>query len=389
MTDRTYLSWPFLEDRHRALADEIDRWAMANVEGARSAADEDTACRTLVSALGRDGFLRYVVPDGAGESSGVDVRSICIIRETLARHWSLADFSYAMQGLGSAPVWLSGSEELRGKYLPGVADGTAICGFALSEKEAGSNVAATALQAQRDGGDFVLDGEKTWISNAGVADFYTVFARTGEAEGAKGISAFVVDADAPGLDVRERIALSAPHPLGTLRFSACRVPAANRLGHGGDGFGIAMSTLDIYRATVGAAALGFARRALDESVRHAAAREVIERPLVDFQMTQQKLADMACAVDASALVVYRAAWAKDSGAERVTREASIAKLFATEAAQRVIDDAVQLFGGMGVVSGHPVEQLYRDIRPLRIYEGTSEIQRIVISREIMKGERAE
>lgn len=391
MLDRTFLSWPFFEPRHSNIAVEIDEWASANVPAAREAADEDTACRALVSALGRDGWLRYVVgnDDGNASDGGIDVRSLCLIRETLARHWGLADFAFAMQGLGSCPISLFGSEELKAKYLGAVSEGTCITAFALSETEAGSDVAATATAAVRDGDDFVLDGEKAWISNAGIADVYVVFARTGEAPGGMGLSAFAVDADTPGLEVSERVAVMSPHPLGTVRLSACRVGAGQRLGDGGDGFKIAMATLDVFRATVGAAALGFARRALQESARRVREREVFDQPLSKFQMIQQKIADMAAAIDTSALVVYRAAWAKDTGSGRATREASIAKMTATESAQKVIDDAVQIFGGLGVVSGHPVEELYRDIRPLRIYEGTTEIQKIIIAREVMKQTEAD
>jgi acyl-CoA dehydrogenase len=289
-----------------------------------------------------------------------------------------------MQGLGSAPITLSGSDDRRSRYLPRVASGSAVCAFALSEEGAGSDVSALETIAESDGSDYVLSGQKTWISNAGIADFYVIFARTGEEPGAKGLSAFVVDADTPGLEVSERIRVSSPHPLGSLRLSACRVPSSHRLGNGGDGFRIAMATLDVFRSTVAAAALGFSRRALQESVARVREREVFGRPLAEYQMIQQKIADMAATVDAGALLVYRAAWTKDQGAERVTREASIAKMMVTESAQRVIDDAVQIFGGLGVVAGHPVEELYRDIRPLRIYEGTTEIQKIVIAREVLK-----
>ncbi|MCH7549628.1 MAG: acyl-CoA dehydrogenase family protein, partial [Candidatus Krumholzibacteriota bacterium] len=284
MLDRTFLDWPFLEPRHREIAAEIEEWALANIPAARDAADEDAACRALVSALGRDGWLRYVVGDAPDDGGGIEVRSLCLIRETLARHWGLADFAFAMQGLGSCPISLYGSAELKSKYLGAVSEGTCVTAFALSEKDAGSNVAATALAAVRDGDDFFLDGEKTWISNAGIADMYVVFARTGEAPGAKGLSAFAVDADTPGLEVSERIVTTSPHPLGTLRLSACRVGARQRLGDGGDGFEIAMATLDVFRTTVGAAALGFSRRALQQSARRVRERKVFDQPLSDFQM---------------------------------------------------------------------------------------------------------
>jgi acyl-CoA dehydrogenase len=383
----THLDWPFFDDTHRELHAAAETWAQEHVAAARAEADEDAATRRLVRELGEAELLRHVVvaPRG-GVSKRLDVRSICVVREVLARHWGLADFAFAMQGLGSGPVSLFGSEALRAAWLPRVASGDAIAAFALSEKAAGSNVAAIATTARRDGDGFVIDGEKTWISNAGIADVYVVFARTGEAPGAKGLSAFVVDAESDGLEVTERIPVSAPHPLGTLRFDGCRVGSDSRLGGGGDGFRVAMATLDVFRSTVGAAALGFARRALALATEHARKRIVFEQPLAEFQMTQQKLADMVADVDTSALAVYRAAWTKDGGADRVTREAAVAKLVATEAAQRVIDQAVQIHGGLGVVSGHPVEELYREIRPLRIYEGTSEIQRVIIAREHLKEE---
>jgi acyl-CoA dehydrogenase len=311
------------------------------------------------------------------------VRSLCLIRETLARHEGLADFSFAMQGLGSGPITLFGGDDLKSEFLPAVRGGAKIAAFALSEPDAGSDVAAIATTARAEGGDYVLDGEKTWISNGGIADFYVVFARTGGAPGTRGLSAFVVDAEAPGIEIAERIELIAPHPLARLRFDGCRVPASRLLGAPGDGFKIAMATLDVFRSTVGAAALGMARRALDAALRRASSRQLFGAPLAELQMIQGKLADMALAVDASALLVYRAAWDKDGGAQRVTRQASMAKLHATEAAQRVIDDAVQIHGGLGVVAGHPVERLYREIRALRIYEGASEVQKVIIARQAL------
>ncbi|HEV7367738.1 acyl-CoA dehydrogenase family protein [Arenibaculum sp.] len=386
MPDRSFLSWPFLDDAHRDLAGEIESWAAAELAPLAHGAERDLdgTCRTLVRRLGEDGWLRRVVPAShGGAAERLDVRSLCLIRETLARHLGLADFSFAMQGLGSAPISLFGGRDLKDRYLPGVRDGRAIAAFALSEPDAGSDVAATATTAIRDGGDWVLDGAKTWISNGGIADHYVVFARTGEAPGAKGLSAFVVDADAPGLEIAERIEVTAPHPLATLRFAGCRVPGDRLIGRPGEGFRIAMATLDVFRSTVGAAALGFARRALDEALTRAASRRIFGATLADLQLVQAKLADMAVEVDAAALLVYRAAWTKDGGAERVTREASMAKLYATEAAQRVIDAAVQIFGGLGVTRGVPVEELYREIRPLRIYEGASEVQKIVIARQTL------
>ena len=318
----------------------------------------------------------------------LDARTICLAREIFAFHDGLADFAFAMQGLGSGPITLFGSPDLQARYLPLVAQGRAIAAFALSEPDAGSDVAALAMTAKPDGNAHVrLNGTKTFISNGGIADFYVVFARSGEAPGAKGLSAFVVDADAAGLRVAERIEVIAPHPLATLAFDNVRVPVANRLGAPGEGFKVAMATLDIFRATVGAAALGFARRALHESIERAATRNLFGAPLGDLQMTQSAIADSATEVDAAALLVYRAAWMKDQGAARVTREAAMAKMFATEAAQRVIDRAVQLFGGLGVTKGVKVEELYREIRALRIYEGATEVQKIVIAREVLKGER--
>lgn len=382
MPDRSFLDWPFLDDRHRGLAGDLERWAEAEI-GARDEADIDAACRRLVERLGADGWLRYAVPGPDGAFERLDVRSLCLIRETLARHEGLADFAFAMQGLGSGSIGLFGSEDLRRTYLPAVAAGRKIAAFALSEPEAGSDVAAIATTAEPADDHFVLNGTKTWISNGGIADFYTVFARTGDAPGTRGLSALVVDADTPGLRIAGRIEVIAPHPLATLAFEDCRVPRAHLLGEPGQGFRIAMATLDVFRATVGAAALGFARRALDEALVRAATRKLFGGPLAELQMIQAKLADMATAIDAAALLIYRAAWAKDAGAERITREASMAKLFATEAAQRVIDDAVQIFGGLGIVSGQPVERLYREIRALRIYEGASEVQKVIIARQAL------
>jgi len=367
---------------------QLRAWADAHVDAdAGHDGDTDARCRELVRGLGADGWLRHVVvkPHG-GLADRLDVRSLCLIRETLAWYSGLADFTFAMQGLGSGAISLFGSERLRKHYLNDVAAGSRIAAFALSEEAAGSNVAAIATTACKDGDGYVIDGAKTWISNAGIADFYVVFARTGEKPGAGGLSAFVVDADTPGLSVGARVDVIAPHPLGSLQFDECRVSENNIVGNAGDGFKVAMATLDVFRATVGAAALGFARRALAESIDRTRSRVVFGKPLAEFQLTRGKLADMAVDVDASALLVYRAAWEHDAGTGRVTREAAMAKLHATEAAQRVIDQAVQLFGGQGVVSGGVVERLYRDIRPLRIYEGTSEIQKLVIAKEVLKSE---
>lgn len=384
MADKTFLDWPFFEPRHRALAAELDRWAHANL-AAIDHADVDAACRQIVAMLGRDGWLAHSAPDPEQSNAKLDVRTLAIMRETLARHEGLADFSFAMQGLGAGPISLFGTVEQRTAWLSATRRGAAIAAFALSEPASGSDVANISTAARRDGGDYVIDGEKTWISNGGIADVYVVFARTGEGPGAKGLSAFIVPGDAKGLHIAERIAVIAPHPLARLRFDACRVPAANMIGKPGDGFRIAMATLDVFRCTVGAAALGFARRALEEAASRAANRQLFGAPLGALQMVQGHLADMAVDVDASALLVYRAAWTKDQGAARVTREAAMAKLYATEAAQRVIDAAVQLHGGDGVRSGHPVEKLYREIRALRIYEGASDVQKVVIARSLSGG----
>lgn len=382
MADRSFLSWPFFEQRHRAFAADLDAWAEVEIDPLPEAHEDtvDAACAEILSRLARGGWLSRAVPDADG---ALDVRTLCLTRETLARRSALADFVFAMQGLGSGPISLFGTPEQKAGWLPRVARGEAAAAFALSEPEAGSDAAALATTATRTPSGWRIDGTKTWISNGGIASFYVVFARTGEAPGARGLSAFVVPSDAPGLSVTERIPLIAPHPLATLRFDGCEVGPDALIGSGGEGFRIAMATLDVFRPTVGAAALGLARRALDEALRRSSTRTLFGAPLADLQMTQAALADMALGVDASALLVYRAAWTKDSGAPRVTREAAMAKLHATETAQAVIDAAVQLFGGQGVVSGHIVERLYRDVRALRIYEGASEVQKVVIARQAL------
>jgi acyl-CoA dehydrogenase len=369
------LDWPFFEPRHRDLAHALQSWAVQHVSTAH-AGDVDNACRALVQSLGAGGWLVHAV----GEA--IDTRAICLIRETLARHNGLADFAFAMQGLGSGAISLAGSAEQKARYLPRVARGEAIAAFALSEPEAGSDVAALACHARAEGDAYLLNGEKTWISNGGIADFYVVFARTG-APGSRGISAFIVDADTPGFEIAERIDVIAPHPLARLRFSQCRVPASQRIGAEGEGFRTAMRTLDVFRTSVAAAALGFARRALDEALQRATTRKMFGGVLADFQLTQAKLAQMATTIDSAALLTYRAAWQRDQGAS-VTREAAMAKMVATEGAQQVIDAAVQLFGGLGVVSEMPVERLYREIRALRIYEGATEVQQLIIARELLK-----
>ena len=391
MADTSFLDWPFFEDAHRAFAAELDRWAGQHVSGLVDHHDVDGSCQRLVKALGEAGFLRHVIvaPHG-GAADRIDVRTLCIARETLGRHHALADFAFAMQGLGTGSISLFGTEEQKARFLPKVGAGEAIAAFALTEPEAGSDVASLATVAEPDGeGNFRLSGEKTWISNGGIADQYVVFARTGEAPGARGLSAFVVEADRPGFSVAERIDVIAPHPLGRLAFDNVVVPASHRLGAGGEGFKIAMATLDVFRSTVGAAALGFARAALDEGLDRARKRHLFGAPLSELQMTQGALADMALDVDAAALLVYRAAWTKDRGAARITREASMAKLYATEAAQRVIDASVQIHGGDGVRVGTRVEELYRDIRALRIYEGASEVQKVIIARQALAAREAE
>ncbi|MFT4149450.1 MAG: acyl-CoA dehydrogenase family protein [Paracoccaceae bacterium] len=377
MSDRTFLDWPFFEPRHRELAAALDAWCGANLPVDHG--DVDAACRGLVAALGAGGFLRH---SGAGEGERLDVRSLCLIRETLARHDGLADFAFAMQGLGMGAVSLFGTAEQR-NWLDRTRAGTAIAAFALTEPGSGSDVANTATTAERVPGGFRLNGEKTYISNGGIADVYVIFARTGEASGARGLSAFLMPAATPGLEVVGRIEVIAPHPLAHLRLSDVILPESALIGRAGEGFKLAMSVLDVFRSTVGAAALGFARRALDEAVARTTARRIGGEPLSSLQMVQGHLADMALDVDASALLVYRAAWTKDMGAARVSREAAMAKLHATEAAQRVIDMAVQLHGGDGVRHGFAVESLYREIRALRIYEGASDVQRVVIARSIL------
>ncbi len=379
MADTSFLDWPFFEPRHRELAEKLDAWAEAELGGIDHS-DVDAACRELVTALGRDGWLKH---SGAEGDARLDVRTLCLIRETLARHDGLADFAFAMQGLGTGAISLFGSPEQQAEWLPLTRSGKAISAFALTEPQSGSDVANATMTAVEDGEHFVLNGEKTWISNGGIADVYTLFARTGEAEGARGLSAFIVPAGLKGFEITERQQVIAPHPLATLRFTDCRIPKTALIGARGAGFKIAMSVLDVFRSTVAAAALGFARRALDETLARVSARQVQGAPLFELQMVQGHIADMAVDVDASALLIYRAAWAKDSGAARVTREAAMAKLFSTDQAQLVIDRAVQLHGGDGVRHGQKVEELYRDIRALRIYEGASDVQRVVIARQTM------
>lgn len=397
MTTSSFLDWPFFTDRHRELAAGVSAWAAAHFAQRATAEDResvDAACRRLVRDLGQAGWTRYCVParleraPAQGGASGFDVRALALIRETLARHDALADFAFAMQGLGSGAIALAGSREIQERYLGRVAAGEAIAAFALSEPDAGSDVAALQCRATRTADGYSLDGEKTWISNGGIADFYCVFARTSAPEcrpdgtsSAEGISAFVVDAAVAGLSISRRIDALSPHPLATLQFRGCRVPTTQRLGAEGEGFKLAMRTLDVFRTSVAAAAVGFAQRAFDEALAHSADRRMFGRVLADFQLTQAALADMATAVDAARLLTYRAAWLRDRG-ERATSEVAMAKMAATETAQQVIDRAVQMFGGRGVCRGEIVERLYRDIRALRIYEGATEVQKLIIGRDL-------
>jgi acyl-CoA dehydrogenase len=394
---RDFLEWPFFTPAHRDLAERVDTWATQRFAIRAHAEDRDsidTACRERVRDLGRAGWTRYSVPfDPEAPVAEFDVRALALIRETLAWHDGLADFAFAMQGLGSGAISLAGSHEIKHRYLPRVAAGEAIAAFALSEPDAGSDVAAIKCSARREGDAYVLNGQKTWISNGGIADFYCVFARTSPAEHrpdgsvtARGISAFVVDAQTPGFSIAGRIDVIAPHPLATIELTECRIPAAQRLGPEGEGFKLAMRTLDVFRTSVAGAALGFAQRALDEALQHSLARPMFGKTLADLQLTQAALADMATEVDAARLQTYRAAWLRDRG-ETVTKEVAMAKMAATESAQRAIDRAVQIFGGRGVVHGETVERLYRDIRALRIYEGATEVQKLIIARELLNSAR--
>lgn len=388
MSDKKYLEWPFLEPRHRALENALDAWATAHITQDHPH-DVDAACRALVRLLGQGGWLRHAVAGTAygGASEVLDTRSLCLIRETLGRHSGLADFAFAMQGLGSGAISIDGTDAQKQRYLTRVAQGEAIAAFALSEPDAGSDVAAMACEARVEGDTVVLNGEKTWISNGGIADFYVVFARSGEAPGSRGISAFIVEADTPGFEIAERINVIAPHPLARLRFTNCRIPLTQRVGEAGQGFKVAMRTLDVFRTSVAAASLGFARRAMDEALQRATTRKMFKGVLADFQLTQAKLAQMATTIDSAALLTYRAAWQRDQG-RNVTREAAMAKMVATEGAQQVIDAAVQIWGGLGVVSEQAVERLYREIRSLRIYEGATEVQQLIIAREVLGDVRA-
>jgi acyl-CoA dehydrogenase len=381
MADRSFLDWPFFDEGHRRLARDLDAWCQAELSDAHDENDVDAECRALIGKLGRGGWLRYCVPASHGGAlEQLDVRSLALIRETLARYSGLADFAFAMQGLGSGTITLFGTEAQKAAYLPAVASGAKIAAFALTEPDSGSDVASIETRAEALGDGYIVDGAKTYISNGGIADFYILFARTGEAPGARGISAFIMDSSTIGLTIAERIRVIAPHPLATLHMDAMRLPASALLGERGRGFAQAMATLDIFRTTVGAAALGFARRALDEATRRAMARRLGQGVLADNPITQSKLAEMVLDVDTSALLIYRAAWLRDVRGERNSQEAALAKLHATDSAQIVIDKAVQMFGGLGVTHGCAVESLYREIRALRIYEGASEVQKVVIAR---------
>ncbi|HKR88297.1 MAG TPA: acyl-CoA dehydrogenase family protein [Phenylobacterium sp.] len=382
---REHLDWPFFGPEHRALAAQLDAFINSGGLGAIDHADVDSSCKALVKRLGDAGLLRHCVPrafDGASEA--IDSRALCVTRETLAYSDSLADFAFAMQGLGSGAISLAASDELRRRVLPKVAQGALIPAFALTEPKAGSDVAAVASSARREGEEFVLDGEKIFISNAGIADVYTVFARTGEAPGTRGISAFVVFADTPGFSVVEKIETMAPHPLGRIRFENCRIPAGNLVGSPGEGFKIAMRTLDIFRPSVAAAANGFARRALDEAIAHTQTRQLFGSALGDLPTVQSRLGEMATAIDAAVLLTARTGWLRDVQKQPTTQAAAMAKMTATENAQWVIDQALQMFGGRGVCAGQITERLYREIRALRIYEGATEVQKLIIGRELMK-----
>ena len=382
MPDRSFLDWPFFDESHRRLGNEIRSWCQREVSKPEESHVEEQ-CRTLARSLGSAGWLRYVVPSQyGGVHDAPDVRSLCLIRETLAYHSGLAEFVFAMQGLGSGPITLFGSEALKRRYLPKIASGETIGAFAISEPDAGSDVRNIQTTATREGDHFSVNGTKSWISNGGLADYYVTFCRCQVGEERRS-AALVVDAGTPGLTI-EPIQMIAAHPLGSLNFNNCHVPASALLGAEGDGLKIALATLDIFRSTVGAAAVGFARRALHEAVCFARHRQAFGQTLSDFQMIQAKLAEMALAIDASALLVYRAAWTRDVMRRPITREAAMAKLHATEEAQRVIDEAVQILGARGVVAGSITEQLYRDIRSLRIYEGTSEIQKLIIAAQVLK-----
>lgn len=387
MTDNSFLNWPFFEERHHKMATSLGAWAEKNIRPlsyAPEPKDNDTLdvqCADILAKLAEGNWLSLAVPEN--NNAKHDVRSICLARETLAEQAGLADFVFAMQGLGSGAIALFGTDDQKNAYLPLVRAGKSVAAFALSEPEAGSDVAAISTTAIKDGDDYLISGTKTFISNGGIANFYCIFARTNQKSGAKGLSAFIVDKNTTGLDDKYRIELLAPHPLADVKLDNCRVPKSAMIGAEGDGFKIAMATLDIFRPSVGAAALGFARRALSETIKHTKNRKAFGASLADLQMTQSTIADMATNIDASALLIYRAAWQKDISQDRITLEAAMAKLFSTESAQQIVDSAVQLHGGSGVVAGAIVEKLYREVRALRIYEGASEVQKLIIAKQIL------
>jgi len=388
MIDQSYLQWPFFESHHRQLADNLELWCQQYLEPLINQEnfhqDIDLSCANILQLLSKGGWLKYSVPKShGGKFEALDVRSLCIIRETLARHDGLADFVFAMQGLGSGAISLFGNEQQKSNYLPAVSIGKKVAAFALTELESGSDVANMTTGADDCGDHYLLNGAKTYISNGGIADFYIVFCRTENNPGAKGLSALIVDANTEGLEITERIEVTAPHPLATLTFTDCKIDKSQLISHAGDGFKIAMATLDVFRTTVGAAALGFARRALNDALTRTKERHLFNAPLHNLQLVQAMLADSAVDIDTSALLIYRAAWTKDTRNQRVTREAAMAKLHATETAQQVIDRAIQIFGGLGVVQGVKVEQLYREVRALRIYEGASEVQKIIIAKQLL------
>jgi acyl-CoA dehydrogenase len=379
--DRLISQLPFFTPEHRNLAQSVAQFVQQEIEPRAAAEDNvEEVAREFVSLLARAGLLSYAVAE-----SKLDVRSLCLIREELSYSSALADLAFVMQGLGTYAIARAAPDHVRDFWLSRAANGKAVAAFALTEPNAGSDVAAIETTARRDGETYVIDGRKRFISNAGIADFYIVFAKTGTRDdGRPELSAFVVGAKMPGFRVVERTSLIAPHPIGEIAFNECRVPAEDMVGNEGDGFKLAMETMDTFRASVGAAACGMARRALDQAVRYASGRKQFGRLLSEHQLVQAKLADMITELDAARLLVYRAAYARDTESGRVTREASEAKLFATEAAGRIIDSAVQIHGGAGLVSGTVVERLYRDVRALRIYEGTSEIQKLVIAGQLLK-----
>lgn len=384
MKDWTLWELPFFGPEHKALEAALRRWRenFPAIEREIASLSLDEQCGVLLRELGKAGLLAYAVPDPT-TGGKVDVRSACIVREALAYDSALADFVFAIQGIGSAPIWMYGSEQLKLTYLADNRNGLRSAAFAMSEPDGSSDVSALSTRACVDGNDYVIDGVKSWISNGGIADQYIVIARTEDIPGAKGLSAIVVDANTPGLSIESRINIISPHPIATIRFDGCRVPRSQLLGRPGEGFKMAMSTLDIFRTSVGAAAVGLARRALDETVERVRGRRMFGKQMSEMDTIRMKVADMSLDLEMAVLIVYRAAWLKDTADRSVTREVAMAKLGATEAAQRVIDAAVQLFGGLGVTQGSIIERLYREVRPMRIYEGASEVQKLIIGKKML------